>query len=64
MSKKVYRPDLSKPDSEKTPEEMVRELQYMRAEVAFLKKLKELEERDRLIQQKASAANKRQKRRK
>lgn len=64
ISKKVYRPDLSKPDSEKTPEEMVRELQYMRAEVAFLKKLKELEERERQVKLKVSAASKRKKRRK
>ena len=34
---------------------MVRELQYMRAEVAFLKKLKELEERERQVKLKVSA---------
>lgn len=33
MTKKVYRPDRKKPDTEKTPEELLRELQYMRAEV-------------------------------
>lgn len=64
MSKKVYRPDLSKPDSEKTPEEMARELQYMRAEVAFLKKLNELEEQDRRVMQRSSAAKKTKKERK
>ena len=42
MTKKVYRPDRKKPDTEKTPEELLRELQYMRAEVAFLKKWNEL----------------------
>lgn len=43
MTKKVYRPDRKKPDTEKTQEELLRELQYMRAEVAFLKKWSELE---------------------
>ena len=42
MTKQVYRPDRKKPDTEKTPEELLRELQYMRAEVAFLKKWNEL----------------------
>ena len=52
MSNKVYRPDRRKPDSEKTPEELLRELQYMRAEVAFLKKLKELEQEELQTQKK------------
>lgn len=64
MSKKVYRPDLSKTDSEKTPEEMIRELQYMRAEVAFLKKLNELEEQAHRVKQRSSAAKKKKKERK
>lgn len=50
MTKKVYRPDLSKPDSEKTPKELVRELEYMRAEVAVLKKLQELRRKETLTQ--------------
>lgn len=50
MTKKVYRPDLSKPDSEKTAKELVRELEYMRAEVAVLKKLQELRSKETLTQ--------------
>ena len=44
MTKKVYRPDISKPDSEKTPKELVR------AEVAVLKKLQELRKKETLTQ--------------
>ena len=47
MTKQVYRPDRKKPDTEKTPEALLRELQYMRAEVAFLKKWNELETQER-----------------
>ena len=58
MSTKVYRPDRRKPDSEKTPEELLRELQYMRAEVAYLKKLNELELQEAQAQKKSFAIKK------
>lgn len=50
MAKRVYRPDTSKPDSEKSVKELIRELEYMRAENAYLKKL------DALLKKKAAAA--------
>ena len=56
MAKQVYRPDLSKPDSEKTREELIRELQYRRAENAYLKKL------DELLRKKAQAQQLKKKR--
>ena len=53
MTKHTYRPDLKKPDTEKTQEELVRELQYMSAEVAFLKKLEELKRQKTLTRKKS-----------
>ena len=49
MAKQAYRHDLSKPDEEKTREELIRELLYRRAENAYLKKL------DQLLRKKAQA---------
>ena len=63
MTKKTYRPDRKKPDTQKTPEELVRELQYMRAEVAFLKKWNELKAQERQTQQQMSVTNKSKKER-
>lgn len=44
--------DVAKPDSERSQEDLVRELEYLRAENAYLKKL------DALIQSKKAAAKK------